>query len=532
MYTMTGLDGYDWLMLAIGAGGVWLMWWAFRGGPGTRRREVRVIPLLGGLTLMGIALALQPGRTLQALRNLATSPAAWLVFTALVVMVIAVMLLIFVTVFDWYLEQSERRTSWSTTLASNTFVGISTVLIVSIGIAAVAAGSDVDDARTTEVSPLVEPAGAGIDEVAGESGPSEPFVSGWNVQLPGSPLDITHHEPSNSLYVTIGTGEIVRIELDAMLHQAPSNPTVVATGLSRPRGIATVGDRLFVGELYDMPCPDTSVHCRGDDVVDAATRIDGEVKILEQARGRVVEYSVESDGSIARHGILVDDLPVANTDHALNAIIAGDQGGLLLSIGNIDHLRWSIEEYDAVSHPNKHLLGTVIRIDVDTGQSEIVGAGTRNVFGITTDSFGVVWGTDNDGPAVNGHRREEVLRIREGAHFGFPIDGSAPPFVQRTDPAAYTMPSDTSGSGGIQWIDGVKDGQGLLIGSLGKVSFLGFVEADEMFRVPNARTFWVATPASGYVIAIESIGPKAVVFAEWGPNRLHFLGWDDLPVGD
>ena len=93
------------------------------------------------------------------------------------------------------------------------------------------------------------------------------------------------------------------------------------------------------------------------------------------------------------------------------------------------------------------------------------------------------------------------------------------------------MPSDTSGSGGIQWIDGVKDGQGLLIGSLGKVSFLGFVEADEMFRVPNARTFWVATPASGYVIAIESIGPKAVVFAEWGPNRLHFLGWDDLPVG-
>jgi len=87
------------------------------------------------------------------------------------------------------------------------------------------------------------------------------------------------------------------------------------------------------------------------------------------------------------------------------------------------------------------------------------------------------------------------------------------------------LPIYTNGSGGIQWIDGVEDWDGLLIGSLGKVSFLGFVEMDGVFRVPNAGTYWQATSASGYVVAIESIGPRAVVFAEWGPNRLHLLRW-------
>ncbi len=511
MYAMTGLDVYDWLMVAIGLVGAWLVWWAFRSGPGTRRMGARIIPLLGGLIVLGLALRLQPSRTLDALRSLATTPKAGLVFVVVVIVVIALMVLVFVQIFDWYLEQSELHTAWPITLASNVFLGVSTVLIVSISVGAVAVGDNANVARMSGVEVAV----------------TGPFVVGWNVGLPGPPLDMTYHETSNSLYVTLGTGEIVRIEPADDVRGTPSQPVVVATGLSYPRGIAAIGDRFFVGELYNMPCPPSSAHCRGDDVVDAATRTDGEVKILQEGRGRIVEFSLESDGTLARRGVLVDDLPVANTDHAINALISDGPDSLILSIGHIDHLRWSIDEYEAITHPNKHLLGTVIRIDVDTGESEIIADGIRNVFGTTIDPLGVVWGTDNDGPALNGHRREEVLRIRDGAHFGFPIDGSAPPYVERTDPASFTLPIGTNGSGGLQWVDGVDNGQGMLVGSLGKISFLGLADTDGVFRVPDTEAYWDATPASGYVIAIESIGPRAVVFAEWGPNRLHLLWWGD-----
>ena len=73
MYTLTGLDSYDWMMVAVGTVGVWLLWWAFRPGPGSRRRGARIVPLLGGLIVTGLALVLQPNRTFHALRSLATS---------------------------------------------------------------------------------------------------------------------------------------------------------------------------------------------------------------------------------------------------------------------------------------------------------------------------------------------------------------------------------------------------------------------------------------------------------------------------
>jgi hypothetical protein len=142
-----------------------------------------------------------------------------------------------------------------------------------------------------------------------------------------------------------------------------------------------------------------------------------------------------------------------------------------------------------------------------------------------------VWGVDNDGPAVRGVRREELQRIVDGSHFGYPYDGSAPPFVDRTDAPAYTFGNEIAGSAGIQWIDDVGGRSGLLLGSGGRVSFLFLTEIDGAMRVPADSGPITATDASGWVVAIETVEEHAVAIAEFGPNRIRLLQWEPEAAG-
>ena len=77
---------------------------------------------------------------------------------------------------------------------------------------------------------------------------------------------------------------------------------------------------------------------------------------------------------------------------------------------------------------------------------------------------------DNDGPTLNGWRAEELLRLREGAHYGYPFDGTFGARTVRTDGPIWTV--DAKGSGGLVWAGTTPLGAGLLSGSCSQIDFI------------------------------------------------------------
>ena len=78
----------------------------------------------------------------------------------------------------------------------------------------------------------------------------------------------------------------------------------------------------------------------------------------------------------------------------------------------------------------------------------------RNVFGMSFDETGQLWGVDNDGRGRGVWRAEELLEIDQGLDYGFPDDGTVGPYTRRTGFASWIMPTG-AGSAGLLVRDGV-----------------------------------------------------------------------------
>jgi hypothetical protein len=531
VYDLTGLDSADWLLVVLMAVGVSLVVLAFIKGSG-RSIAIRIVPLVSGAAVLGTLAITQTGRLVDTVRARNTSLAG-------------VVIILLVTAGSLALVWTINRRYWSTAVGAgdtrdepdavraDRSVGVVGALAVMVAVLVAVGGGWLTERRiesaieststTTSTSTSTTAASLPPPIVASAS---EPFSFGWSLQAPGFPLGMTHDEARNALWVTLGEGQIVRYDLDADPSVAPQDPpTVVADGLLFPRGIAVVADLLLVSETGEVPCPTPFPSCRGEDVPGAADGYVGETQLLQESAGRVSVFQILADGSLGSRETLIDDLPVANTDHAPNGMAEGVDGSVYLSIGHIDRLFFDLAAYEAIDHPNKNLLGTVIRIDTTTGSFEVVAEGMRNVFAITQDPLGDLWGADNDGQATTSFRREEVLRIRQGAHFGYPVDGTAPPFTIRTDPATYVLDSAVGGSSGIAWVENVEGQQGLLLGAGATVSFLKLEIVDGVYQVFNDLAYRRATTAEGWVVAIEPMLEQAVVFAEYGSNVIRYLTW-------
>jgi hypothetical protein len=254
-----------------------------------------------------------------------------------------------------------------------------------------------------------------------------------------TPMDVEWVDEGDFAYASVGEGQILRLTVDG----DRVDRAQLATGLEFPRGLALGGSTLYVAELGPLPCDNPVPRCKGEAV--GPTIADGERAMLSANAGRILAFPVTGDG-LGDPTVLVDDLPFTNTDHGLNDLDLGPDGMLYLSVGNLDQLGWD----DGGNPPpdsETAMLGTVLRIDPESGAIEVFARGLRNVYGLSFDEEGQLWGVDNDGRGRSVWRAEELLKIEEGLDYGFPDDGTVGPYTRRTGFATWIMPTGAGSSG-------------------------------------------------------------------------------------
>jgi hypothetical protein len=304
----------------------------------------------------------------------------------------------------------------------------------------------------------------GFPFVESRLGPATDRLIRATLELPGMPLGMAPTSGDEG-YISLAEGGILRYRLtdDGTLETRS-----VVSGLGFLRGIAVIDRTLFVAELTGLPCDPPIPECKGYSV--GASPADGERAILSSATGRILAFDVVST-QLRDRRVLVDDLPVVNTEHGVNGLAAGPDGRLYVSIGNLEILWRTPDAVDDLDVRRPDLLGTIIAVDPASGDVEVFARGLRNVFGLTFDPEGNLYGVDNDGPTRDGWRAEELLLIQGGKDYGYPVDATyGAPNVRNGFPL-WTL--DTWGSAGIGWVETGSGAPRLLVGAAGQIVAIG-----------------------------------------------------------
>lgn len=124
--------------------------------------------------------------------------------------------------------------------------------------------------------------------------------------------------------------------------------------------------------------------------------------------------TIQGDGGLSAPELLMDDIP-AGGQHPNRTIGFSPDGTLYLSIGSTCNA--CVEPID------EH--ATIVRVSADRTEREIYAEGLRNTIGFGWHpGTGALWGLDHnsDGRGEN-WPPEELNRIVEGAHYGWPFCG-------------------------------------------------------------------------------------------------------------
>ena len=138
--------------------------------------------------------------------------------------------------------------------------------------------------------------------------------------------------------------------------------------------------------------------------------------------GECVQFRLSST-TLVREGQRLTVLPdwrvIFNANPCLDLETYGgwhNSGGKILTDGK-EHLLVTIgnHAYGQRSIPSNLHIGKLVRIEIETGESEILATGIRNAQGMVRDAEGNVWVTDH-GPQGG----DELNLLREGADYGWP----------------------------------------------------------------------------------------------------------------
>ncbi len=227
----------------------------------------------------------------------------------------------------------------------------------------------------------------------------------------------------------------------------------VISGLTIPRGLTVLDDRLYVSDLGNL-CA-VIEELPGTDAENAWCRLFGQdreryLDALMRVSARIMSYRIDRNGRLDQPQIVLDRIVTTLVDHGPNGLV-NDGEWIYASIGDPgDHFQYYRELAPELADLGirTELLGTIIRFrpgaaDTDTDVDidvEIWATGLRNTYGISIAPDGVIYGADNDfhaGLASSGHR-EELNAIVRGGYYGWPTWGTnlAPPEADVSEPVA------------------------------------------------------------------------------------------------
>lgn len=501
MESLTGIPSFDWALAQLyavaGALVLGSVWWR---SAGSRVYRVLVVPFVVGATGGAVLVILFASDTRTFLGQVDDRSAALGVAVAVVFVGIAIADFLVARTAPLVVRVLVRRRG---ARAGD----VALALTLSVPTALALFGIVRLDGRTLSGYELSQ---------AGTSGGRAAVVAEY--ELPGQPMDLVFRSDSEG-YFSFEDGRIARFVMPRS--GAELELTVVATGLRSPRGIAIVGDALIVAELGPLPC-EQRFPCKGENV-GASSVEEGERRILRESNGRLQRFDIGSDGTLANRRVILGDLPVATSEHGVNAVTSGKDGRVYVSIGNLDRL-FAASFTDAErARPNFDLLGAVVSLRPNGRDLRVVASGLRNVYDLAFDDAGSLYGVDNDGETRRGWRREEVLEIRMGGHYGYPYDGTFGPYTHRTAPPLWVL--DTVGSAGIEWVRWAGRSK-LIVGSCTDVYAveLSDVGSAVVVKYPWAVERLLSVP--GCVTAVERVAAGRIamtLFTFGGQPRLYLV---------
>lgn len=138
----------------------------------------------------------------------------------------------------------------------------------------------------------------------------------------------------------------------------------------------------------------------------------------------LVLEDIDGDDRADRRYALLSGFRGVDSDHGLHGMTFGPDGKLYFTVGDArygaDGVQGREPTFDVTDRSGRRLssnnFGTTLRVNRDGTQLEVLTSGHRNNYGATVDSFGNVFGSDNDD---DGNRGARMYWVFDGGHYGY-----------------------------------------------------------------------------------------------------------------